>query len=88
MTQYDEEVERHRIREKAVKWASRPTAVHTHSLGSMYYDDRPEDTLNGKSVTDMEFANGIIKRYQNGELIHIFGKEMTEDELIDEFLRK
>ncbi len=88
MTQYDEEVERQRIREKAVKWATSPITVHAHSLSSMHYDDRMEDTANGKSVTDIEYANGIIKRYQDGELIHIFGEEMTEDELIDAYTRK
>ena len=49
MGQYDEIVERQRQKIAAEDWAAKVKAIHAHSLNSMYYDNRPEDTEDGKS---------------------------------------
>jgi len=54
----------------------------------MWYDNRPEDTANGKSVTDVEYNSGVIERRQDGEVIHTFGKKLTGAALVDAYTRK
>ena len=87
MTQYYDVVERQRLINEATDWAEKVKAIHAHSLDSMYYDNRPEDTADGKGVTDVEYNNGVIVRYQNGEVIHTFGVKLTGDELLDSYTR-
>ena len=53
----------------------------------MYYDTRPQDTEDGKSVTDIEYNNGTIKRYQNDKLIYTFGTELKGEELTQQYVR-
>ena len=85
MTQYTKDVEDHQIRMDAIEWSKGVQTIHGHSLSSMYYDTRPQDTEGGKSVTDIEYNNGTIKRYQDDKLIHTFGKPMNNEELINAF---
>ena len=80
-------VQRQRLLLEAEVWAKGVKNIHVHSLNSMWYDDRPQDTENDKSVTDTEYNNGIITRYQNGKHIHTFGEELTGDALIDSYMR-
>jgi len=87
MTQYFDVVERQRLINEATDWAEKVKAIHAHSLDSMYYDNRPEDTADGKGVTDVEYNSGVIVRYQNGEVIHTFGVKLTGDELLDSYTR-
>lgn len=87
MTQYDESVQRQRDMIDAEEWSSKIKSIHAHSFDSMHYDTRPEDTADGKSVTDHEFNSGIVQRYQNGKLIHTFGKELKGEELLRAFVR-
>ena len=87
MTQYDETVETQRLIIEAEKWAKQTRAIHVHSLQSMYYDDRPEDTLDGKAVTDYEYNDGVILRYQQGKLIHTFGERLKGVALLDAYSR-
>ena len=43
------------------------------------YDNRPEDTANGKSVVDVEYNGGLIKRtLDSGETIY-FGERLRGD---------
>jgi hypothetical protein len=88
MTQYTQEVENVRLAREAEEWAEGVSQVHAHSLSSMWYDNRPEDTANGKSVTDVEYNSGVIERRQHGEVIHTFGKKLTGDALVDAYTRK
>lgn len=88
MTQYDKTVEQQRLLLEAEEWAKGVACIHVHSMSSMYYDTRPEDTANGKSVTDVEFNSGIVERKQNGKLLHIFGKKLKGKDLLDAYLRK
>ena len=87
MGEFDYRVQRQRLLLEAEEWAKGVRNIHVHSLNSMWYDDRPQDTENDKSVTDTEYNNGIITRYQNGKHIHTFGEELTGDALIDSYMR-
>ena len=68
MSEYDEIVDQQRLLLEAEEWAKGIKCIHAHSLSSMAYDDRPNDT-DGKSVVDKEFNSGLIERYQNNKLI-------------------
>ena len=70
MTQYDDTVERQRTLLEAEKWSVGVKAIHAHSISSMWYDDRPQDTSEGKCVTDVEFNNGTIERTQQDGTKH------------------
>ena len=48
MTQYNETVERQRLKLEAEDWALGVRSLHGHRLSSMWYDDRPQDTSEGK----------------------------------------
>lgn len=82
MTEYNEAVENQRLLLDAEEWAKGIKGIHVHSLNSMWYDDRPQDTANGKFVTDTEYNSGLIKREQEGKVIATFGKKYTGDDLL------
>ena len=87
MGQYDYKVERQRILLEAEEWADGIKGLHAHSLNSMWYDNRPQDTENGKGVLDIEYNNGLIKRQlANGKEV-LFGEKLVGDALIDAYLR-
>tara|TARA_B100001057_G_scaffold412891_1_gene429208 strand:- start:248 stop:520 length:273 start_codon:yes stop_codon:yes gene_type:complete len=83
MTQYEDRVENQRLKLKAEEWAKGVKSLHAHSISSMWYDDRPEDTSDGKRVMDLEYNNGIVERtLSNGE-VYVFTKyELRGDDLI------
>jgi len=86
MTQYDDRVERQRIKIKAEDWAKGVKSLHAHSLSSMWYDDRPEDTADGKSVIDKEYNNGVVERtLASGEKFVFRKYELKGDALISAF---
>ena len=87
MTEYTKMVEDHQIRMDAIEWSKGVQTIHGHSLSSMYYDTRPQDTEGGKAVTDVELNNGVVKRYQNEKLIHTFGTELKGEELTEQYIR-
>jgi len=87
MSQYKSKVERQRLLLEAEKWASAVKSLHAHSLNSMWYDTRPQDTENGKSVTDIEYNSGLVKRTCSDGLTVYFGKELKGEELIYEYQR-
>ena len=87
MGQYEDKVERQRVLLKAEKWAKGIKAIHNHSLHSMWYDSRPQDTEDGKRVTDIEYNSGLIQRnLSEGGLVY-FGKELKGDALIDSYVQ-
>ena len=77
MSQYDERVEQQRLKIAAEEWAQGVRSLHAHSLNSMWYDTRPEDTADGKGVVDTEYNNGLVKRQLNNGEVYLF----TENEL-------
>ena len=86
MTQHSEIVEQQRLLIAAEKWAVGVKSLHAHSMDSMHYDDRPQDT-DGKSVIDIEYYGGWIERWQNNQHIHTFGKKMSRKELLEAYGR-
>ena len=88
MSEYSAIVEETRMAIKAEEWGMSVSAMHAHKFDSMYYDDRPQDTDKGtKSVLDIEYNGGWIERYQDGVLIHTFGKKLGRRELLDAYGR-
>ena len=86
MSQYSKRVERQRQKIAAEDWAGKVKAVHAHSLSSMYYDTRPEDTEDSKSVLDVEYNSGKIERtLNNGEKYIFTDYELKGDELLSAF---
>lgn len=88
MGQYQDKVERQRILLEAEEWAKGVSGIHAHSLSSMWYDTRPQDTQDGKSVCDRHFNSGLIERTCDDGSIVYFGVELTGDALIDAYQRK
>ena len=86
MTERKHLVERQRLLLEAEKWANGVQHIHVHRLKSLCYDTRPEDTDNG-SVCDTTYNNGTIVREQNGKIIHIFGRLLRGDDLIEAYQR-
>jgi hypothetical protein len=86
MGQYDYKVERQRQKLAAEEWANEVKSIHAHSLSSMWYDDRPQDTAEGKSVIDKEFNSGKVERTLDNGQVYIFTKyELKGDDLIQAY---
>lgn len=87
MTQYNDKVERQRLLLEAEEWAKGVKDIHAHSLSSMWYDDRPQDTEDGKGVVDRRFNNGLIERtLEDGSIVY-FGEVLKGNKLIDAYVR-
>ena len=53
----------------------------------MHYDDRPQDTADGKCVTDVEYNDGSVNRtLSNGETV-MLGKALKGQDLIDAYTK-
>ena len=86
MSEYDDKVERQRLLLEAEEWSKGIVSIHSHSLKSMWYDDRPQDTDKGM-VIDTQYNDGTITREQDGVLIHTFATAIKGDDLIRAYLR-
>ncbi len=88
MTQYEDKVEYQRQKLAAEEWANRVKCIHAHSLSSLWYDDRPQDTADGQKVVDREFNSGRVERTLENGQVFIFTKyELKGDELIDSYVQ-
>ena len=87
MTQYDERVELQRLKIEAEEWAGKVKSIHGHSLNSMHYDTRPQDTEGGKGVVDVEYNDGTVKRNLSEGRTYIFGKALTGQDLVNSYIR-
>ena len=86
--QYKDIVEYQRAKLAAEEWKDGVQNFHMHSLKSMWYDNRPQDTDDGM-VEDYQYNDGRIERFKNGKLIHTFTEEqITGEHLVDEFLKR
>lgn len=85
MTEYSESVQRQAKLLAAEEWAKGVSGIHAHSLNSLWYDTRPQDTEDGKSVLDTTYNSGLIKRRLNDGTEVYFGKELKGDDLIYEY---
>ena len=87
MSQYNERVEKQRVKLEAEEWAKTVNGIHAHSLSSMWYDTRPQDTEGGRHVIDRSFNDGTVERtLDNGQVV-ILGKRLTGQALVDEYTR-
>lgn len=87
MGQYQDKVERQRLLLEAEEWAQGVQSLHAHSLSSMWYDTRPQDTQDGKGVVDKQYNSGLIERtLEDGSVVY-FGTELKGDQLIDAYTR-
>ena len=87
MSQYNERVEKQRIKLKAEQWAKGVKSIHAHSLSSMHYDVRPQDTENGNTVLDVEYNDGSVRRTTSNNEIVMLGNPLKGDALLNEFIR-
>ena len=85
MGQYQDKVDRQRLLLEAEEWAKGVSSLHAHSLSSMWYDTRPQDTEDGKGVIDVQYNSGLIKRTCDDGAEVYFGKELKGDDLIDAY---
>tara|TARA_B100000287_G_scaffold351901_1_gene341172 strand:+ start:319 stop:588 length:270 start_codon:yes stop_codon:yes gene_type:complete len=85
MTQYEERVEYQKELLEAEDWAKTFKCLHRHSLNSMWYDTRPQDTEGGKHVTDIQYNNGLIKRILSDGTEVFFGEELKGRDLVDQY---
>ena len=86
MGQYDYKVERQRQKLAAEEWAKEVKALHAHSLSSMWYDNRPEDTADGKNVLDVEYNSGRVERTLDSGEKYIFTEyELKGNDLINSY---
>ena len=87
MSEYDEQVQAQRLKLEAEEWAKGVKSLHSHSLKSMWYDNRPQDT-DGGSVQDIQYNDGRVQRTINktGEIV-ILGEQLTGEALVHEYSR-
>lgn len=85
MTQFNDRVEKQRLKIEAEEWAKGVRALHAHSLTSLWYDNGREDG----SVLDVQYNDGRVKRQiqSTGETI-ILGKQLTGNELVEQYVRE
>ena len=82
MTQYKDLVEKRKLMIEAEEWAKGLKTMHIHSLSSMWYDNRPQDTAAGNAVTDVEYNSGLVERtLPSGEKVY-FGKKLSGEDLL------
>ena len=88
MTQYDDRVEKRRQMNHAETWAKGVAHYHSHSLDTMWYDNRPKDTANmTRRVQDTLYNNGVIRRELDNGAIVIMGKQLKGDNLLNDWIR-
>ena len=87
MTEFDDRVNKQRLLLEAEEWANGIKSLHAHSMNSMWYDNRPQDTEDGKGVVDRQFNNGLIERTCSDGSKVFFGKELKGEDLIRAYVR-
>lgn len=87
MSQYSDRVEKQRLLLEAEEWSNGVKSIHAHSMDSLWYDTRPQDTEDGKSVLDIQYNSGLVKReFSDGDYVYL-GSELTGTELVNEYIR-
>jgi hypothetical protein len=88
VSQYSDRVEKQRQKIAAEDWAGKTKSIHAHSLNSMWYDNRPEDTADGKSVLDIEYNSGRVERtLDNGQKFIFTDYELKGDALLQSYIQ-
>ncbi len=85
MTQFNDRVEKQRLKIEAEEWAKGVKSIHAHSLTSLWYDKGREDG----SVLDVQYNDGRVKREitSTGETI-ILGTQLVGDALLEQYVRE
>ena len=85
MTQFNDRVEKQRLKIEAEEWANGVKSIHAHSLTSLWYDNGREDG----SVLDVQYNDGRVKRQiqSTGETI-ILGKQLIGKDLVEQYVRE
>jgi hypothetical protein len=85
MTEYSDMIEWKRKQLLAEEWAKGVQHIHVHSMKSMWYDNRPQDTDSG-NVIDITYNDGTIEReLKSGEIIYMVENKLTGKELVYEW---
>jgi len=87
MGQYNDKVERQRVLLEAEAWAKGVKSIHAHRLQSMWYDNRPMDTLEGGVCDTIYNDDSIQRKLDNGKIVWLNSEKKTGDDLIDQYLR-
>ena len=88
MTEYSDMIEWKRKQLLAEEWAKGVQHIHVHSLKSMWYDNRPQDTDSG-SVIDITYNDGTIEReLKSGEIVYMVENKLTGKELVYEWEKR
>ena len=83
MTEYSDMIENKKKELRAEEWAKGVQHIHVHSLKSMWYETRPQDTDSG-NVIDITYNDGTIEReLQNGAIVYMTQNKLTGKALID-----
>ena len=85
MTQFNDRVEKQRLKIEAEEWAKGVRTLHAHSLTSLWYDNGREDG----SVFDVQYNDGRVERQiqSTGETI-ILGEQLIGNELVEQYVRE
>jgi hypothetical protein len=85
MTQFNDRVEKQRLKIEAEEWAKGVKSLHAHSLTSLWYDNEREDG----SVLDIQYNDGRVERKINstGETI-ILGTQLIGKDLVEQYVRE
>ena len=85
MTQFNDRVEKQRLKIEAEEWAKGVKSIHAHSLTSLWYNKGREDG----SVLDVQYNDGRVKREitSTGETI-ILGTQIVGDALLEQYVRE
>lgn len=84
MSQYNDRVEKQRLKLEAEEWAKGVKSIHAHSLTSLFYADGRNDG----SVLDIQYNDGSVKRtISSTDEVVMLGKSLRGEELINEYVR-
>ena len=82
MSQYKDKVELQRKILAAEKYSDSIKGMQVHSMSSMWYDNRPQDTEK-HSVTDIEYMSGKIERTLHDGTKVVLVEGATGEKLVD-----
>ena len=82
MSQYKDKVELQRKILAAEKYSDSIKGMQVHSMSSMWYDNRPQDTEK-HSVTDVEYMSGKIERTLHDGTKVVLVEGETGEKLVD-----
>ena len=85
MTQFNNRVEKQRLKIEAEEWAIGVKSLHSHSLDSCWYANGRSDG----SVLDIMYNDGSVERQINstGQTV-ILGERLTGQDLVNSYTRE